>query len=226
MKTLIFHGSLRTLAPDNIQVEASTIAEALSALQQYKAFSPINGQRHTLLVEGFSTRDALYEKTDTDVINIYPVMAGSGAWARIIIGVVLIVVGVFTSWTGVGAGLISAGIGMVLGGVLQLLMPQPSATSINSDKSRYLSGTKNTVAIGTRIPIIYGTRKAFGHYLSFDIDSGDFNQTPASWYASTFTNFGELTSASAPATGEYEPQLADGPNTHYPTTYLHGEDNP
>lgn len=60
---------------------------------------------------------------------------------------------------------------MVLGGIVQMLTPVPETDS--TEGSLYLGAGVNTVRIGTRIPILYGTRKIGGHYLSFDVDAKD-----------------------------------------------------
>ena len=61
---------------------------------------------------------------------------------------------------------------MIVGGLIQLLTPVPEIdTGEDGDGSKFLGSTKNTVKIGTRIPVLYGTRKWGGHYLSFDIDA-------------------------------------------------------
>jgi hypothetical protein len=60
---------------------------------------------------------------------------------------------------------------MVLGGIVQMLTPVPETDS--TEGSMYLGAGVNTVRIGTRIPILYGTRKVGGHYLSFDVDAKD-----------------------------------------------------
>jgi predicted phage tail protein len=67
------------------------------------------------------------------------------------------------------------GSSLLLGGVLQLLSPAPMRDTPAGDPeaSRYLGPPANTVAIGTRIPIGYGTFKLAGHFLSFDIRATD-----------------------------------------------------
>lgn len=202
------HGYLKELHPAPIQVEASSVAEAVSFLQILPAFSPRSGKKHHVIIDGFHSRDAIY---DTDlkpaVIDIRPVAEGAGrnGWAQIIIGVIMIVAAVYTGGTtlagvNISAGsMMMAGGMMVLGGVLQLMAPQPEFNGPGSEeRSRYLGQGRNTVAIGTRIPMIYGRRKWGGHYVSFNITAGDLNSAPASWYSSPFTNYGEDTYSAAP----------------------------
>ena len=61
---------------------------------------------------------------------------------------------------------------MILGGIMEMLMPVPKATSaLSEDKSKYLPANKNTVKVGTPIPLLFGRGRMYGHFLSFDIDS-------------------------------------------------------
>lgn len=205
MKTIVLHGYLNDLHPEPIRVHAETVAEAVSALQLYKAFDPKLGKRHSVIIDGFNSLDSLHDKTDVEEIHLHPVEIAAGGrngFFQTIIGAVLVVVGLVVNYfaPGLGTPLIYAGIAMMIGGVIQMLMPQPKVDSVNTDqqRSQYLGARQNTVAIGTRIPLILGRCKAWGHYVSFDIDAGVMNQAPASWYSSNFTDFGSLTYSAAP----------------------------
>lgn len=203
MKTLKFHGSLEALCPEGFTVEANTVAEAVSALKLHPNFDPRLGLQYSVVIDGFGSKDSLYNPTDIETIHIRPAMVGAGGKGvlQTVIGAVLIVVGVFATFLTAGAStaFIAAGIGMIAGGVLQMLMPAPSVTGQSDEKSRYLSGAKNTVAIGTRIPLVFGRRKVYGHYISFNIDATDMNSSPGSWYASSFTDYSENNSGTVPA---------------------------
>lgn len=200
------HGYLKTLYPDELSIQASTVAEAVTALQLIPALR--NQGRHSVAIDGFASRDALYDRCDVQEIHIRPVVAGAGrGLGQIIIGIAIIAVAFYfpqllAALPGGGISVGSAylaGAMMVLGGVLAMLSPQPQiAGPTSEDKSRYLGTPKNTVLIGTRIPMIYGRRKAYGQYISFNIVAGDFNAAPASWYASPFTTDGALNNAAAP----------------------------
>jgi predicted phage tail protein len=191
-------------------VQASTPAEAISALKLIPAFDPRRGKRYQVAIDGIQSRDALYDRYDGQELHLRPVMAGSGGngWVNILIGSIEVIVGalivIFGWWNGtgetIGFGLIMSGIAAIAGGVIQLLSPQPDFSAPNSQnqQSQYLNGTKNTVAIGTRIPMIYGRFKAYGQFISFNVGAGDLNAAPASWYSSPFTDFGELTNSAAP----------------------------
>lgn len=184
MKLIRFHGHLNALYPDGIKVEGDSAAECISALQFYPGFRESDGVTHQVILPAFGSRDALYDKTDQEIIEVHPLVEGAGGkvgmYLQIIIGVVLIA----TGW-GAGAGTTVLGMSgstavmmgamMVLGGITSLLMPQPKldTTGTENNRSNYLSANKNTVKIGTRIPLIFGRRKWYGHYLSFNVTAMD-----------------------------------------------------
>lgn len=221
MKTIYLHGYLNDLHPEPIKVVAESVAEAISALALIPAFNPRKGKQHSVAIDGFHTESAINDKTDVEEIHVRPMVfagGGNGGLFQMIIGVILIIV----SFVVPGAqALFAVGMSMLLGGVLQMLMPQPKLDGIGEDemRSQYLGARGNTVAIGTTIPMIFGRHKAWGHYLSFDVDAGDLNTTPASWYASSLTDFGELTYAAAP---EEVPSLDPQEEAGIPIGYFAG----
>lgn len=95
-------------------------------------------------------------------IRFTPILEGSGAVGRIIAGIVLVIVGILLVWS-VGLPIILAGIGLIVGGVIQLLTPQPKMGAQNPDSQKrsdgtsyYFDGPVNTVAQGATIQLIYG----------------------------------------------------------------------
>ena len=68
------------------------------------------------------------------------------------------------------------GVSLVLGGIMQHLAKAPKADPTSGDKkSRFISGSANTVAAGTPISLIYGGPiKVAGHFLTFDMDSENY----------------------------------------------------
>jgi len=118
-----------------------------------------------------------------------PVLEGSkrGGTLQIIIGAVAIVAAFFTAGTSLAAygaalgtttatglavtALTSMGISMLLGGVVQMLTPQPKlnvgASSSTDNKPNYAFGAPvNTVAMGYPVPVLYGTREIGGAIIS------------------------------------------------------------
>lgn len=238
MTTIFLHGYLRDLHPEPITVEANSAAEAISFLQLIPALAGDGTLRHQVRVPGFESHAALYERRNIKEIHLHPMetapantMAGAGgkntgAYVQIAIGIILIAASYFTAGTTFTPGqLLLAGGMMILGGVLQLIAPQPKLD--DQERSRYLGNGKNTVAIGTKIPLLYGRVKAYGHYVSFDTDSGTFNSAPEPWYSSTFTDYGDATySAIPPAIPVTDPQAHDASPTSifrglgYPATMV------
>lgn len=187
MKLIRFHGPLKALYPDGIKVEGDSAAECISALQNYPGFRESDGVIHQVELPDFMSRDALYDRTDREIIDVVPVLEGGGGkigtYLQIIIGVVLIFTGVGaaagTTILGMSTGtMVMTGALMVLGGITALLMPQPKldTTTSENNRSNYLNANKNTVKIGTRVPLIFGRRRWYGHFLSFNVSAADMAQ--------------------------------------------------
>lgn len=180
MKRIILHGKMKELYSKPIEVEASTVAEAMQFLAQIPELQREDGP-WPVTIQGINSQIALYAETDMEEIHVYPRLGGAGGKTglfQILLGITLIAVGIinpaFLGALGLTQGtLILTGAMMVLGGIMQMLMPVPETDS--SEGSLYLGAGVNTIRIGTRIPVLYGTRKIGGHYLSFDVDAKDIN---------------------------------------------------
>ena len=104
--------------------------------------------------------------------------------------------GTATFATALGTGLSAVGAGLVLGGVANLISPQPEIPRLGNNRldggtnvrgtgpqgitrgasgeqSYAFSGPVNTVGTGATIPVIYGRVITGGHLLSLDIDISD-----------------------------------------------------
>lgn len=179
MKRIILHGHLKKLYDKPIEVEASSVAEALRFLEQIPELKPVDGQPWPVTVRGVDTQGQLFAASDVEEIHVYPRTGGAGGKQgimQIIIGITLIALAIinpaFLATLQITQGMLYlSGAMMILGGIIQMLMPVPETDSTES--SLYLGASVNTVKIGTRIPILYGTRKIGGHYLSFDVDAKD-----------------------------------------------------
>jgi predicted phage tail protein len=168
------HGYLAEFHSGPIEVMADTVAEAIESItRQLPGFKPnaIHG-RHRIAVVDHDTPEAIYGTPKSDEIHIVPQFAGGkkNGLLQILIGVALVAASFIPGLNATLASIMmSMGASMALGGIAQLLAPQPN--SEDEKKSRYLGAPRNTVAIGTRIPILYGEYRVYGHYLSFDIDA-------------------------------------------------------
>lgn len=116
-----------------------------------------------------------------EVIRIVPVVIGSkkAGILQTILGAVLVVVGVaigyFSGGTLSAAGYAAAkfGAAMMIGGVVQMLSPQPAglASKQSSDNraSYAFGGVTNTAAQGYPVPLLYGRRRIGGAIISAGI---------------------------------------------------------
>lgn len=118
-----------------------------------------------------------------DVIRIVPVVIGSkrGGLFQTIFGAVLVAAAVFMSG-GIGAAFAAGGMtgfmattgaAMMLGGIIQMLSPQPGGLAMKDqgeNKPSYAFGSPtNTVSQGYPVPIGYGKRRIGGAIISAGI---------------------------------------------------------
>ncbi|KMK08715.1 phage tail assembly protein [Pluralibacter gergoviae] len=113
-----------------------------------------------------------------DVIRIVPLIIGSkkAGMFQTILGVALVAVGAILSFTPAAAAspyLMQFGAAMALGGIVQMLSPQPKglATKQDSDnKASYaFGGATNTTAQGNPVALLYGRRRIGGAVISAGI---------------------------------------------------------
>lgn len=106
-------------------------------------------------------------------IQIVPVMAGAGAFGRILIGIALIAASFIPGVGALGVSLLfSVGASLVLGGVAQLLTPTPKTSQDEGDprKSFSFSGIQNTTRAGVPVPVVYGEMLVGGIVVSAGAD--------------------------------------------------------
>ena len=119
-----------------------------------------------------------------EVIRIVPVVIGSkkAGLLQTILGAALITAAVLTGPGGIGAAFAAGGFtgfaaatgaSLVLGGVIQLLSPQPSGIaskqSADNRASYAFGGVTNTAAQGYPVPLLYGRRRIGGAIISAGI---------------------------------------------------------
>lgn len=178
MINVVLHGPFAAFHDGPIKVEAKNAFEAIEAIsRQITGFQPTarTGKARVKVV-GYETEESLYiDVPENETLHVVPQLNGGkagNAWLQILAGVALIGVS-FIPGIGTMAASIAMKVGamLVLGGLSQLLSPQPENDKDEQVKSRYLGTPGNTVQIGTRIPILYGEDRVYGHFLSFDINS-------------------------------------------------------
>lgn len=178
MHSVTLHGHLASYHDGPLRIVGQTIAEVVEGVTRLlPGFRPhpIHGHQRIKVI-GCETEADLQQLLEQDTeIHIVPQLSGGkkGGLTQILIGAALVGIGLFTfgAGTALGSLLIKVGALALLGGLAQLLSPTPEDDKDSELKSRYLGSPKNTVEIGTRIPILYGETRVYGHYLSFDIDS-------------------------------------------------------
>ncbi|HHH5959548.1 tail assembly protein [Enterobacter cloacae complex sp. FYR_6] len=160
------------------------LAKTIPGFEQFM----ISSQRRGLTYSVFKGKknigvDDLGFPVTGDVIRIVPVVIGSkkAGLFQTILGAVLIAAAVFVSG-GVGAAFAAGGLtgfaaatgaSLVLGGVIQLLSPQPSGIaskqSADNRASYAFGGVTNTAAQGYPVPLLYGRRRIGGAIISAGI---------------------------------------------------------
>lgn len=159
----------------------------VAGFKKYVSNAHLNGVRFAF----FSGRDNIslqeFDMCSASAeFEMEPIIEGSkrGGTLQIIIGAVAIVAAFFTAGaslaafglsaaaaTGVTTALTGLGISMLLGGVVQMLTPQPKynvgASSSTDNKPNYAFGAPvNTVAMGYPVPVLYGQREIGGAIIS------------------------------------------------------------
>lgn len=174
------HGAFKAFHDGPIEIVTDTVWEAVEAMtHMVKGFSPdpVTGRKR-LKVLGYETLEKLKAFGDKTIdIHVMPSMTfgKDGGLVQTVIGVALITAGLLLPagpWTPY---LINAGIAMTIGGMIQMMSPQPQLGSGNDEqvRSKYLGGIQNTVKIGTTVPLLYGESLVGGHIMSLNIDSTD-----------------------------------------------------
>ncbi|WP_454287268.1 hypothetical protein [Rhizobium arsenicireducens] len=178
-RKIVLHGYFAAFHDGPIEVSGDTVADIIEGLtRQVAGFAPdpIKG-RHRVKVVGYEREEDLHTYLGPDVteIHLIPQLNGGkqGGLMQVLLGVVLIGVG-FMLGGPLGSMLMKAGALAILGGLTQMLAPKPETDKDTGPTSIYLGAPKNTVKIGTRIPILYGRYRVYGHYLSFDINALEY----------------------------------------------------
>ncbi|MBH1392487.1 tail assembly protein [Stenotrophomonas maltophilia] len=189
LRTIRLYGKLGARFGRRFRLAVNSPAEAVHALctmlpgfQQYlmgaKAkgmeFAVFNGRQNL-------SRDQLHDPPGQDDIRIAPVLVGSkrGGVLQTIAGVVLIVVGAVASAWGYGAigqPMMKLGVSMVIGGITQMLSPQPKGLGAKDTPenapSYSMNGTVNTQAQGNPVPVAYGGHDTKGMFIGSAVISG------------------------------------------------------
>ncbi len=170
LKKVKLYGPMRKRFGREFELAVSSPREAIHALcvqvngfKKYLAESKENGLTFAIFIGDRNIgEDGLADPVGNSEIRIAPIIQGSkraGA-LQTIVGVALIVVGAILYYTPVGMPLIKLGASLALGGVVQMLSPQPKGLGAKDDPgnqpSYSMDGAINTQAQGNPVPLCYG----------------------------------------------------------------------
>jgi len=182
LRTIRLYGQLGSRFGRVFRLAVNSPAEAVSALcairpgfQQYLARAKDQDMAFAVFIGTQNlTKDQLKDPPGSDDIRIAPVLLGSkrGGVLNVILGVVLIVVGVWTQ----NYNLVYSGAVMAIGGVVQMLSPQPkglgSQDSVENRPNYSMNGTVNTQAQGNPVPYAFGGHDTKGMLVGSAVISG------------------------------------------------------
>jgi predicted phage tail protein len=202
MKVVKLYGALRKFVGGQcrFELDVATPAEAIKCLcvnfpglQQWL----IDGEQHGMAFRATVGRERIHDDDmsvavlpwpEREVFSIAPVVVGAGdGFGQILLGIGLVALafaggaGVFGAAFAKNLGLFAAlkGVGatLVLGGVAQLISPQPTMSPLERGReaarleSFSFSGIVNTSQQGLPVPIIYGRAFAGSAVISAGVDT-------------------------------------------------------
>ena len=140
--------------------------------------------------EDFISEEELELSLSNNDLIITAIPAGSGSVGKIVIGVILLVtvawalaaagavggggafasslttgVGSAAALNGTGLALASIGLSLVMGGIQELLLPEPGKDGVAQDSYLFSSGT-NAIKEGFPVPVVYGELEVVGKPIS------------------------------------------------------------
>ncbi|OPC94117.1 phage tail protein [Pasteurella multocida subsp. multocida] len=193
MVNVKFYGSLRQFGT-SFKIDAENTAEIIRALT-----SQIPKLREFIQKGYFTVRIAkeyidnrylekglFYKLREGMTVHFTPVLKGSkrGGVFSVILGAALMVASIFVPGAGLFGGLITKGavFGMgatlALGGVAQLLTPQPKMPAINEKEKKQstsFSNLSNMAAQGRMVPLAYGRIRCGSLVISQGVQTLDVN---------------------------------------------------
>ena len=166
MKTIKLYGDMGKKFGREFELDVQTPAEAIRALASqvkgFRAYLHAHAQdAFKIFVGGRNSSETLdFPCSDKEIIRIAPVVQGSGAVGRIVLGVVMLVVAYFVP--PLAPYLVPMATSMILGGIVQLLSPTPKTDSgmgseaAENRPSYNFNGPVNTTAQGHPVQLAYG----------------------------------------------------------------------
>lgn len=182
LRTVRLYGVLGARFGREFQLAVGSAREAAFALsimlpgfRQFMEQAKSKGMEFAVFVGKTNLRrDQIDDPPGDDDIRIAPVLVGSkrAGLLQTVLGIVLIVVGAYTGFQPA----IQLGVSMVIGGVVQMLSPQPKGLgaqdAVENRPSYSMNGTVNTQAQGNPVPVAYGGHDTLGMMVGSAVISG------------------------------------------------------
>ncbi|HHR6448324.1 TPA: tail assembly protein [Providencia alcalifaciens] len=191
LKTIRLYGVLGTQFGREHRLAIDSPREAIKALsvlydgfEQFLASAHLKGLEFAIFKGKRNISEDEFHIVTHEEIRIAPVIKGSkrGGFFQTVLGVAMIAVGAIATYFGggaIGVPMMKMGAAVALGGVVQMLSPQPRGLSMRQDadnKPSYaFGGAVNTTAQGNPVPLLYGLdrREVGGAIISAGIYTED-----------------------------------------------------
>lgn len=187
IRTIRLGGILGKKFVKEFKYRARDIPHAIRALKgQFSGFerfmneAQIRGLTFAVFVGGKNVSEEEIDMTKgNDDIRIIPVIIGSkrGGMFQTVLGAALIAASFIPYLAPISPYLRMAGTSMMLGGVVQMLSPQPGGLSVGQDaenKPSYaFGGPVNSTTQGNPVGVLYGSREIGGAIISAGIYAED-----------------------------------------------------
>ncbi|WP_420497527.1 tail assembly protein [Xenorhabdus griffiniae] len=206
LRTIRLHGVLAAKFGTTFEYAARDAPHAIRAMsklivgfEEFMLNAHKQGFTFSVIVGGRSYRKEELDMTKgNEDIHIMPLIAGSkrGGLFNVVLGIALIAVAWWNPLGWQAASFIGmSGAAMAMGGVSQMLAPQPPGLGMREspdNKPSYAFGSPvNTTAQGNPVPILYGSREIGGAIISAGVYTEDQYQTEQIERQRKY-NFGEI----------------------------------
>lgn len=199
-RNIHFLGELSTLVPNTVTCSCNTIGDVFKLIDcQVQGFQKflIDSFEAGLDIAVVSKNNAIEEPEELLYNNlmggdVYVTLVPAGSkkgWAKILAGIILIVVGFFITpfAPNLGPALMSAGFGLALQGVAQLLAKVPE-NGPQSENTGVFDGPTNTLKQNQPVPVLYGELLIGGAPVYVDLSAGNLQNNLPSVPGSTEGN--------------------------------------
>lgn len=191
LKTIRLYGVLGAKFGREHKLDIDSPREAIKALtvlydgfEQFLANAHLKGMEFAVFKGKRNINEEELHFDTTEEIRIAPIIKGSkrGGFFQTMLGVAMIATAIWFPWgEALWASdlLLSIGVGVTMGGVVQMLSPQPRGLSMRQDSdnkpSYAFGGAVNSTAQGNPVPLLYGLdrREVGGAIISAGIYTED-----------------------------------------------------